>query len=95
MNRPTAFKKGKSGNPKGRPRIVSDVRELARQHTDAAIAVLESIMADETEDARARVAAANAILDRGHGKPQQHIDVATTSPIAVQIITPLTKDLSK
>ena len=31
------FQKGKSGNPGGRPRVVAEVRELARAHTAEAI----------------------------------------------------------
>jgi hypothetical protein len=71
----TTFQKGQTGNPRGRPKVVREVRDLARQHTGDAIRVLASIMNDEGQDARARVAAANAILDRGNGKPQQSVNV--------------------
>jgi Family of unknown function (DUF5681) len=62
------FKKGQSGNPGGRPRAVGHVREIARQHTTAAVATLVSVMKNPKSPA-ARVAAANAILDRGYGRP--------------------------
>ena len=32
-------------------------------------------MGDETAPPAARVAAANSLLDRGHGKPRQELDV--------------------
>lgn len=67
------FQKGQSGNPGGRPKVVGDVQELARQHTPDAIETLASIMRDGEAAPAARVAAANAILDRGYGKPAQHI----------------------
>ena len=38
------FKKGQSGNPGGRPKVVAEVKELARAHTDKAIETLVSIM---------------------------------------------------
>jgi len=57
-----------SGNPNGRPRIVAEVRDLARRHTANAIAALVAIMQKGESDA-ARVSAANALLDRGYGRP--------------------------
>jgi len=36
------FKKGQSGNPGGRPKIVGEVKELARTHTAEAIETLVS-----------------------------------------------------
>jgi hypothetical protein len=71
------FKRGESGNPAGRPKVLSEVREAARKHTLAAIDTLLAILRDEQEDARARVAAVNAILDRGWGKPAQSLEVDT------------------
>ncbi len=34
------FQKGQSGNPGGRPKVMADVQELAREHTPAAINTL-------------------------------------------------------
>jgi Family of unknown function (DUF5681) len=67
------FKKGQSGNPGGRPKVVAEVRELARAHTGKAIETLVSIMTNTKSAPAARVSAANALLDRGYGKPPQHI----------------------
>ena len=63
--------KGQSGNPGGRPKVVGEVRELARERTEEAINTLTVIMGDTDAPPAARVSAANAILDRGHGKPTQ------------------------
>ena len=67
------FKKGQSGNPGGRPKVIAEVKELARAHTGEAIDTLVSIMANAKAAPAARVSAANALLDRGYGKPPQHI----------------------
>jgi hypothetical protein len=67
------FPKGVSGNPGGRPKVLGDVQELARQKSPEAITTLANIMHDEKAPPAARVAAANALLDRGYGKPTQPI----------------------
>lgn len=67
------FEKGISGNPGGRPKDVGRVRELAREHTEAAISVLADALHDE--DARVRISAAIALLDRGWGKPTTPVEV--------------------
>ena len=36
---------------------------------------LVDVLGDETAPPAARVAAANSLLDRGHGKPRQELDV--------------------
>ncbi len=69
------FVAGQSGNPSGRPKGQSRVRELAREWTDKAIATLGEIMRNEEEPARARVAAAGVLLDRGWGKAPQTLRV--------------------
>lgn len=66
-----AFEKGKSGNPGGRPKENAEVKALAREHGPAAIAKLAELM--NCGNPRTEVAAAQALLDRGYGKPAQVI----------------------
>lgn len=65
-----SFKPGQSGNPAGRKAEVGPIKELARQHTAAAVDALVKALDDP--NGRTRVAAAEAILDRAYGKPTQH-----------------------
>jgi hypothetical protein len=76
------FQKGQSGNPGGRPKEIAEVKELAREHMPAAIEALVSIMNNIKASDAARVSAATALLDRGYGKPQQHIDAEIGSYVA-------------
>ena len=50
-----------------------ELKELARQHTNEAVGTLVSIMKSSKAAPAAGGSAANALLDRGYGKPQQHI----------------------
>ncbi len=72
------FKKGQSGNPGGRPAGSQEVRELARTYTAEAIECLAQWMR-QNKHPSASVAAANAILDRGWGKPVQEINASNTN----------------
>jgi hypothetical protein len=54
-------------------RAPTDIRSLARSHTQIALKILAGIAKDGTSDS-ARVAAAVALLDRGWGKPTASVD---------------------
>src|SRR5215469_2457917 len=74
------WQQGQSGNPGGRPKGHGSIRELARQHTDAAVNTLVEI-AERGKSESARVAAAVALLDRGWGKATQHLAADPDAPI--------------
>ena len=75
------FRKGTSGNPGGRPKADARVKELAREWTETAINALVEVC-KKGKDEKARVAAANALLDRAWGKPAQSVEVETTKDLA-------------
>ena len=64
------FKKGKSGNPGGRPKVIAELRALARAHAPDAIEELARL-AIKAKNETARVAAIRELLDRGYGKAAQ------------------------
>jgi hypothetical protein len=68
------FKKGKSGNPGGRPRALASVMQEARRHTWEALRVLLKLMRT-AESESVKLNAAEAILSRGWGKPIQAFQV--------------------
>ncbi len=65
-----------AGRRKGTPnKATVIVKDAAQAFTEDALSTLAGIMKDGTQPAAARVAAANALLDRGHGKPKQSLDI--------------------
>jgi hypothetical protein len=68
------WRKGESGNPGGRVGVPAEVRELARAHTKDAIDRLAHWL--KSDNPAASVAAANALLDRGYGKPAQVVNLS-------------------
>ena len=66
------FAPGSSGNPGGRPKDEARVAELARSHTLEAIDALVELMR-HGKDERVRGTAAQALLDRGWGKPKVEV----------------------
>jgi hypothetical protein len=55
-----------------------EIRSLARSHSGSALKTLVGIMNEKKAPPAARVAAANSVLDRAWGKPQQTIDATIT-----------------
>lgn len=70
------FKPGQSGNPSGRPKVVSHIRDLAQKHGEEALKTVVALM--RSEDERVALAAAQVVLDRAYGKPIQQVDVNDT-----------------
>lgn len=62
------------GRLKGTPnKATAEVKAYAQKYSTAAIDALVQIMLSEAADAKARVMAANGVLDRAHGRPAQEI----------------------
>ena len=95
-----SWKKGVSGNPKGTKklkdlppeeqiarRIIKDIREAAREYAAPALETLHSAIKADDCPWPAKITAANSLLDRGFGKPDQKINDESARQITwVQII---------
>lgn len=79
------FCKGKSGNPGGRPRVLAELQELARQHAPAAIDELGRL-ARKAKNENARIAAIRELLDRGYGRARQTMEVSLPEKDIVQVM---------
>jgi cellobiose-specific phosphotransferase system component IIA len=65
---------------------------LAREHTEQAIDVLAEVMADPFAENRERINAANSLLDRGHGKPNQAIIAVPASRQQAALLAAMSDD---
>ncbi|MGB2069933.1 MAG: DUF5681 domain-containing protein [Candidatus Puniceispirillaceae bacterium] len=66
------FAPGSSGNPDGRPKDETRVAELARSETSEAVETLVHLMRHGSNE-RVPGTAAQALLDRGWGKPKVEV----------------------
>jgi hypothetical protein len=92
----SAWRPGQSGNPGGRPKVAAEIRELARDHGPKPIERLVALMHSENEIVAVR--AAEALLDRGYGRPIQGMELneqeARPKHTAIQVtfVTPPKRD---
>lgn len=63
----------------------ADIRSLARNHTAKALSTLASIMNQVKAPPAARVAAAQALLDRGWGKATQIVEATVRNADASRV----------
>jgi len=74
------FKKGQSGNPKGRPKKIPELRELLANvlgdEKDGKTAVEAILMALRNKAIKGDVRAAELLLDRAYGKPKSELELS-------------------
>jgi hypothetical protein len=83
----TSWTKGKSGNPSGKPKephtqavqqakqaIITDIKAAAKVHAPQALQALADCLTDLKAPHAAKIAAAQALLDRGFGRPMHPIE---------------------
>ncbi len=64
----------------------TDIRSLARSHTETAVNTLAGIMREKGAPHAARVSAAQALLDRGWGKAVQAISGPEGGPLQIEVV---------
>lgn len=64
----------------------TEIRSLARAHTEAAVNCLAGIMNKSDAPEAARVSAANALLDRGWGKAPQVMEDGDGNPMQLVVM---------
>lgn len=74
------------GRTRGIPnKKTAEIKLLAQEYTERALAVLADIMENGEHEA-ARVSAAKELIDRGHGKAAQPVDVNGNITITPKLI---------
>ena len=79
----TSFKPGNPGG--GRRAMPQEVRAALDAAAPEAIAFLARVLNDSQARTVDRIRAAEALLDRGLGKPGQQIEIDNAEPIAIYI----------
>lgn len=76
------FQKGQTGNPKGRPKKIPELRELLANvlgdEKDGKTAAEAILMALRAKAVKGDVRAAQLLLDRAYGQAKQEIDATIT-----------------
>jgi hypothetical protein len=86
--RKTAARKKTGGRKKGTPnKVGADLRQLAQQYTEMALAALVAALNDPMQS----VAAAKIILAYGHGAPRAAVDVSI-KPVYVMSAQPMSPE---
>lgn len=71
------------------------LRELAQAHTEDAVDALAGLCNDAAQPGMVRVSAACALLDRGHGRPTQSVELEVSTPFTQAEKDSLEADLTK
>lgn len=91
--RPHQWQKGQSGNPSGRKKTPSEVRDMLKDALEDAVKTLIELSQHAEKDS-VRYQAAQDLVDRVLGKPTQPLDIDQTNAVKVEFVGG-TDDLAK
>ena len=92
---PHQFPKGKSGNPKGRPKmpnIKDAIAVILADEKEGKTALDAILMALRAKAVKGDVRAAQELLDRAYGKSKQIVDMESEGGITINVIPPARKN---
>lgn len=69
----TRFKKGQSGNPRGRPKKLLSAIDVANENCEKALKKLVKLI--DSKDERVSLQAATVVVERALGKAKQALDI--------------------
>ena len=79
------FRPGSSGNPKGRPKLPKEVKEMFKAATADAAQLLIDTMNDPDADLKLRIDCAEKVIERVYGKPPQPIDGNVDGTLVIEL----------
>ena len=82
----TKFKKGQSGNPRGRPKLPETFKQFAKEKSIESIQMLYYMMTNTEVKDDIKVKCAEIIISYGIGKPTQAIDMTMDNEIKVSVV---------
>jgi hypothetical protein len=77
---------GSGRKPGVKNRVTTALKDLANEYTERALKVLVEVMEDPEAPHAARVAAADKVLDRGHGRPAIMVDASLSGKLDQEML---------
>lgn len=79
------WKKGQSGNPSGRPKVVGEIIDLCRAETPKSIKRIVELRDGEGVPHNVALSAAMYIVNRGYGLPSQETNLNIRKVVASEL----------
>jgi len=80
------FKKGKSGNPSGRPKLPEEFKQLAKDNSTVALQKVIDILKNPNSEPKDVIKASEVVMDRAWGKANQSLDIDAKNDTTLRII---------
>ncbi|MGZ8096731.1 MAG: hypothetical protein ACXWUD_10890 [Methylosarcina sp.] len=84
---------GSGRKPGVQNKVTRALKEMASEYTERALDVLVEVMEDPEAPHAARVAAADKVLDRGHGRPAITVDATLSDTLGPDMLKRLETEM--